>query len=498
MIEKRASGILLHITSLPSRFGIGDIGPGACRFAEILKRACQSYWQILPLNPPARGSYSPYYVMSSFAGNVCLISPELLCRDGLLTRDELKDIPRFSARQVNYPAVVACKRRLLARAYQRFAGRAQQSSYEQFCRANAYWLEDFAAFSALRQHFGSQSWLDWPKSVRDRDKDELKAMSFKLRDRIDRQKFLQFVFFQQWQALREHCRQLGIRLIGDIPIYVSHDSADVWANPEIFKLSASKKPRVVAGVPPDDFSRTGQLWGNPVYDWASLRKRGYGWWVRRLKHSFGLYDIVRLDHFCGFVSYCEVPAGDGTAARGRWVPGPGAHFFGAIGRRLGPLPVMAEDLGIVTPAVKQLISQLGIPGTKVLLFAFGDSGGTSPYLPHNFVRNCVVYTGTHDTNTVRGWFEGQAGRAEKHRLLNYLGRSVSPPQVHWALIQLAMASVAELAITPLQDVLGLGAQARMNRPGTTRGNWKWRFMWEQLKPAVVNRLARLTNTYGRV
>lgn len=499
MTKTRTSGILLHITSLPSRFGIGDLGPGAFRFADFLKKAKQSYWQILPLNPPASFN-SPYSSMSAFAGNTLLISPELLYRDGLLAKKDIKDAPAFPETAVDYRAVSACKSRVLNTACERFFSRPKPSSYERFCRTNRSWLEDFAMFVALREHFPNRPWPDWPIRLRDRNKQTLKSLKSQLQDKVKRQKFLQYIFFKQWLSLKAHCRRLGIKIIGDVPMYVAYDSADVWANPQIFKLTKTKQPRVVSGVPPDDFSKTGQLWGTPVYAWDVLKRSRYRWWIDRIEHNLKLFDAVRLDHFCGFASYYEVPAGEKTAVKGKWVPGPREHFFNALIKRRAHLPLIAEDLGIITPKVIKLRDRFGLAGTKVLLFAFADPSrrGANPHLPHTFVRNCVVYTGTHDTNTARGWFESQAKRKEKQRLFACLGRKVSARQIHWELIRLAMASVGNVVIVPLQDVLGLRGQARMNRPGTAHGNWRWRFTWPQLKPSAIKKLAEMTKTYTRV
>lgn len=499
MIKKRASGILLHITSLPSRFGIGDLGPAAFRFADFLKKAKQSYWQVLPLNPPVGAtSGSPYTSRSAFAGNTLLISPELLYRDGRLTKKEIQSAPSLADTAVDYRAVAAYKDKLLSIAYERFAESGKSRKYEQSGRLpDAAWLEDFATFLALRQHFGGRSWCDWPSPVRDRKPQALKGLKSQLRQTIDKQKFLQYVFSRQWLSLRNYCNKLGIRIIGDVPFYVAYDSADVWTNPQNFKLNKAKKPRMVCGVPPDYFSATGQLWGNPAYDWNTLKKARYHWMVQRIRHNLKLFDILRLDHFRGFAACWEVPATEKTAVKGKWVPGPKEDFFNTLVRDLGALPMIAEDLGFITPEVTELLDKFQLPGMKVLLFGFGQSCGANPHLPHNFEKNCVVYTGTHDNNTIRGWFQNEAKRKDKQRLFDYLGRGVPDGRAHTELIRLAMASVAQLVILPLQDVLGLGQDARMNRPAARRGNWRWRFTQRQLTPSIIKKLAEMTKTYGR-
>jgi 4-alpha-glucanotransferase len=318
-----------------------------------------------------------------------------------------------------------------------------------------------------------------------------------LSDRIEREKYLQFVFFEQWLSLKSYAREKGIQIIGDIPIYVHCDSVDVWTNPEIFKLDEEKKPAFVAGVPPDYFSETGQLWGDPVYQWNGLRDRGYSWWLKRVEHNLQLFDLVRIDHFRGFAAYWEIPAGEKTAVRGKWVDGPGDDFFKILVKRFPRLPIIAEDLGIITPDVRKLMNRFKLPGMRVLLFAFGDDLATNPYVPHNYIKNCVVYTGTHDNNTVKGWFEGEATQEDKGRLFRYLGREVSVEEIPWELIKLAMMSVANLAIIPMQDILGLGTEARMNRPSITEGNWEWQLLSDQLKSSVTERLREMTEIYGR-
>jgi 4-alpha-glucanotransferase len=476
MITKRASGLLLHITSLPSKYGIGDLGPGAYRFAGFLARAKQKFWQMLPLNPPTlrQNPYSPYNSISAFAGNTLLISPDLLYIQGLLNREELVDYSGFAESRVEYPKVVSYKTKLLNAAYERFKSFKRQSDYERFCIENATWLDDFALFVALRQHFGGTLWCDWPVELRDRKKDAIRMARDSFPDSIGREKFQQYLFFKQLVSLKSYCKQLGIKLIGDIPIYVAYDSADVWSNPEIFKLTKAKKPRFIAGVPPDMFSRTGQLWGNPVYDWAALKDTRYRWWLERIGHNLKFFDIVRIDHFRGLFAYWQVPAGRKIAANGKWVKCPYEDFFNTLFKRFNPRAIIAEDLGLITSDIKTFIENHHLTGMRVLQFGLNGNLTKNPHWPGNHKRNTIVYTGTHDNNTAVGWFAKEATAAQKKILFACLGRKVSAHQINWELIKLAFASVANLAIIPVQDILGFGESARMNRPGRIKGNWQWR------------------------
>lgn len=507
-MQKRASGILLHITSLPSKCGIGDFGPEACHFADLLVRAKQSYWQVLPLTPLIPSPpYSPYNGLSAFAGNTLLISPELLYRQSLLTRKDIQRAspnalfrqarPAFPKTRVDYRLAISYKTKLLHIAFERFKTMPRRPDYKLFCLKNKSWLDNFATFVALRQHFWPRLWCNWPAELRDRKKQALKSIKTQLKDTINREKFFQYLFFKQWLALKCYCNQRGIRIIGDIPIYVAFDSADVWAHPKIFKLTGKKKPRVVGGVPPDFFSRSGQLWGNPIYDWQVLKNTGYPWWIRRVEHNLTLFDIVRLDHFRGFVAYWQVPADKKTAKSGKWVKGPKEDFFNKLFRRFPSKPIIVEDLGHITRDVIALIEKFQLPCMKILQFAFGGDSVTNSHCLHNHVKNCVVYTGTHDNNTIRGWFEKEAKPKQKKKLFDYLGRKVPASQVHWELIRLAMSSVGNLTIIPIQDVLGLGEQGRMNRPGTVEGNWSWRLRPNQITTPTIRKLAKLTQTYGR-
>ena len=496
---RRGSGILLHITSLPSSFGIGDLGPEAYRFVDFLAETGQSFWQILPLNPtdPGTGS-SPYRSSSAFAGNPVLISPEILCEEGWVDTVDIESYKDQTPSKVNYSDVSSYKNRLFEKAHHRFRERSEpHPEYERFCAENSDWLSDFALFHALHDFFQGKMWTNWPEEFKNRRPDFLSKARTDLADSVEKEKFLQFLFFSQWSALRNYCHEKGIHIIGDIPIYVACDSADIWSNPDLFKLDEHRDPLFVAGVPPDFFSATGQRWGDPVYNWDAVRNNGYVWWLKRIEQNFRLADIVRIDHFRGFAAYWEIPAKEETAVNGRWVEGPGADFFQALLKRFPTLPLIAEDLGTITPDVRELIHQFGFPGMKVLLFAFDESMPRNPYIPHNHVRNAVVYTGTHDNNTVRGWFENDAGEMDKKRLFSYLGREVPASELPWVMIRIAMNSVADVAIIPLQDVLGLGQEGRMNRPSIAFGNWEWRLEKKQLTTEVRRRLREVTEIAGR-
>ena len=491
-LDHRTAGVLLHPTSLPGRYGIGDLGPAAFAFLEYLAHARQSMWQVLPLGPTGYGD-SPYSSPSAFAGNPLLIALDPLVDHGLLTEDEVRPLVELPNDHVDFEHLGPLKRSALASMFSR--GRERfQSAVDQFRARHAEWLEDFALFSALNDELQTV-WTDWPDELRSRQSEALQAARSRLADRVAFHEFCQFVFYEQWSALRARADALGIGIIGDIPIFVAHDSADVWAHQHLFKLDSSGKPIVVAGVPPDYFSATGQLWGNPLYDWEAMAREGYAWWIARFRHLLELTDFVRIDHFRGFQAAWEVPAGSETAVNGRWVQGPGKAVFDAIGAALGPPPVIAEDLGLITDAVRALLAATGFPGMKVLQFAFGG-GPSNPYLPHNYADpNCVVYTGTHDNDTTRGWFAALSENERRH-IRRYLG--TSGDDISCELIRLALCSVARTAIVPLQDVLDLGSDARFNTPGAAEGNWSWRIRAEHLDPARAQCLAELTALFGRV
>jgi len=498
MIQVRGSGILLHITSLPSEYGIGDFGPTAYRFVDALAQARQHYWQILPLNPTqTEYASSPYSSPSAFGMNTLLISPDMLVRDGFLRRADLEPAPEFPEGWTAYEAVAWYKGRLFSVAYERFLHSGPERGYEVFCDENALWLDDHALFVALKAHFRGQEWNRWPEAIRGRQPDALEDMRRRLADKIRKETLLQYLAARQWSALHRYCADRGIQVIGDIPIYVAYDSVDVWQNPGIFKLDDNLRPTVVAGVPPDMFSRTGQLWGNPVYDWPLLRDRGYDWWVRRVARAGELYDLFRIDHFRAFANYYEIPATDTTAENGTWIDGPGTDFFEVLARRFPCFAIVAEDLGANTPAVQELLDRFGFPGMKILLFAFGAGLPRSAHAPHNYVPDLICYTGTHDNNTAKGWFEEEASEEDKQRFFAYIGREVAADEVHRELVRLAMTSVARASIIPVQDLLGLSAAARMNYPSTTSGNWEWRMTPVEFAGAPFEWLRNLTVLSGR-
>lgn len=493
---KRRSGILLHPTSLPGRHGIGDLGKAAHRFVDFLAESGQRLWQILPLGPPGYGN-SPYQCISSAAGNPLLVSLEQLAEEGWILWSDLDGMPEFPADRVDFAAVIPFKWRFLRKAAQNFeasASETQRAEFEAFCRESDRWLRRFSEFAALREANGAAAWTRWDNRV---EPDSLE---------IRVQKFIQFQFSRQWASVRSHCREHGIDIIGDIPIFVAHDSADVWADPALFDLDEEGNGRTVAGVPPDYFSATGQLWGNPLYRWEAHERTGFAWWIERMRSTLALVDIVRIDHFRGFEKYYEIPGAARNAIEGRWLEGPGDRFFAALEKALGKPPVIAEDLGLITPEVHALRDRWGFPGMRVLQFAFGNESPTDPFKPHNFIPNCVVYTGTHDNDTTPGWFASSAERdstwtveqrkAEREFAMRYMNSDGR--EIHFDFIRTALSSVADTAIFPLQDALGLGSEARMNLPGTERGNWEWRFRADQLSVEIASRLRRLSKTYGRI
>jgi 4-alpha-glucanotransferase len=495
--DYRASGLLLHVTSLPSPYGIGDVGPSALAWIDRLCDAGQSWWQALPLGPTGFGD-SPYQSLSSFAGNGLLISPDWLIEDRLLNGSDCES-HAFPTTTVDYDAVIPFKHRLLEAAWHHFrdGARADLSpAYEKFCDEQAHWLEDYALFRALKARYRGVTYVDWPEELVKRDPSALSRARRDLLGLIDQVRFAQFLLYCQGARLKEHARARGLRLIGDLPFFVSPDSSDVWANPDLFILGEQRRPRFVAGVPPDYFSASGQLWGNPVYNWEALRRTGYRWCIDRLRALLAHVDVIRLDHFRGFVAAWHVPAGAATAQSGQWLPGPGAEFFTAVERELGGLPFIAEDLGLITPDVCALRDQFRLPGTKVLQFAF-DGHDDNPYLPHNYMSNAVVYTGTHDNNTTRGWFE-ELPEFERQNLWRCAGRPASDALAAApALLGLAWSSKAALAIAPLQDLLNLGSDARMNIPGQPAGNWRWRCTEEMLSSSAFQWIRDLTESSHR-
>jgi len=493
LLDRRRAGVLLHPTSLPSRFGIGDLGPAAFAFLDYLAAARQSLWQVLPLGPTGFGD-SPYSSPSAFAGNPLLLALEPLIDQGLLTKDELADLASLPTDHVDFGALVPLKRHALEMAFTR-AGADIRSRAKTFHARHAAWLDDFALFAALKDELEAP-WTEWDPALRAREPAALDAAHARLADRVAYHVFCQFLFFEQWTTLRARADALGVGIVGDIPVFVAHDSADVWAHQHLFKLDSSGRPVVVAGVPPDYFSVTGQLWGNPLYEWDAMAREGYAWWIARFRHLLDEVDFVRIDHFRGFEAAWEVPAGESTAVRGEWVRGPGDAVFKAVGEAFGggQLPVVAEDLGLITDEVRALLKATGFPGMKVLQFAFGG-GPDNPYLPHNYLDpNYVVYTGTHDNDTTRGWFASLSD-AERAYVARYLG--TDGERISQDLTRLALGSTARTAIIPLQDVLDLGSEARVNTPGAAEGNWAWRVRVDALDPARAECLAELTTLYGR-
>jgi 4-alpha-glucanotransferase len=482
---ERSSGVLLHPTSLPSRYGIGELGPEAVEFAEFLAAAGQKLWQMLPLSPTGSGN-SPYQSDSAFAGNPLLVSTERMVRDGLLDEPTAPEFPRD---EVDYDAVAEFKHGNLRRAYRRFR---PDRDYERFLAANGWWLEDYALFAALKSAHEGRPWNEWDPELKARKPEALAAAREELAEAVSFHRFVQYLFFRDCWEVKRAAGDRGVRLVGDIPIFVAHDSADVWANQRLFYLDDAGEPEVVAGVPPDYFSETGQLWGNPLYRWEAMAGDEYAWWQSRLRMALSLCDIVRVDHFRGFAAYWEIPAGEPTAVGGRWVEGPGEALFEVLRRELGEIPIIAEDLGTITREVEELRDRYGLPGMKVLQFAF--SGPENQYLPHNYrSANCVVYTGTHDNDTTCGWWKSASG-AEQALARRYLDRKA--PETR-DFIRLAMSSVADLAVFPMQDLLDLGSESRMNRPGEPEGNWRWRMRREALTPELSSYLRNLAELYNR-
>lgn len=502
----RASGILLHPTSLPSEYGIGDLGSEAYEFIDFLESARQTYWQILPLGPTGYGD-SPYQSFSAFAGNGHLISPEKLFEEHLLTEEEIHQKPEFSADRVDYGKVYEWKTDILRKSFEHFRATTSvdlRGKFETFSQRAAWWLDDYALYRAVKMSQNQKAWYEWEEPLRLRDETRLKQAREALHDEIQAQKFYQFLFFRQWTELKRYANEKGVKIIGDVPIFVALDSADVWRNQEKFKLKEDGTPEKVAGVPPDYFSATGQLWGNPIYDWRRMRENGFSWWTARFEFTLKTVDIVRIDHFRGFAAAWEVPGGDKTAENGRWVNVPGRELFQTLQRKLGKLPVFAEDLGVITPDVEELRDEFNFPGMRILQFAFGGDSKNHD-LPHNYIQNCAAYTGTHDNDTTVGWFNSEAGSGstrdesqigkERQFCLEYLDSNGA--EIHWDFIRAVWASVADTAIAPMQDILGLGNEARMNLPASSQGNWSWRYRKENLTEDTAERLKHLTEIYGR-
>lgn len=503
---QRSSGVLLHPTSLPGPYGAGDLGPEASAFIEFLAAAGQRIWQVLPLNPTGYAD-SPYQCFSAFAGNPLLISLDLLVKQGLLTRKDLKDVPKFSTTSIDYGAVIKfrfAKLRLAAERFFAALDSGRKAEFESFCSKEAAWLEDYALFMAAKDAHGGVAWTGWEQALASREPEALARWSTRLATEIAAYKFWQFEFFHQWGALRAKCNKRGIRIMGDVPIYVAHDSADVWTAPHLFWLDDEGNPLKVSGVPPDYFSTTGQLWGNPTYRWERLREDGYCWWIARVRGVMRLFDLVRIDHFRGFEAYFEIPAGEKTAVNGVWIKAPGMELFETLEREFGELPIVAENLGNITPEVEAIRHRFGFPGMAILQFAFGTDPQGPSFRPHNYERNLVAYTGGHDNDTTVGWWTSGVGDStrsqddlseESEFASAYL--SLRGEKIQWAMIRALMSSVADTVLIPMQDVLGLGGEARMNLPGRMGGNWKWRYEHGQLRPGMTRRLRELTELYDR-
>ena len=490
----RTSGVLMPISSLPSPYGIGTMGKQARKFVDFLVKGGQKYWQILPICPTSYGD-SPYQSFSSFAGNPYFIDLEYLCKDKLLTKKECESFQWGSnPKYVDYGIMYESRYALLRKVYARFTKKEPQD-FEKFCENEKQWLDDYALFMALKDANGGQAWSNWDKSLRLREKKAMEEATEKYSEEIRFYKMLQYLFYQQWNALKTYANEAGIEIIGDVPIYVAGDSADVWANPDQFYLDENLEPIEVAGCPPDAFSDDGQLWGNPLFRWDVMKKDGYTWWTRRIKAMSELYDIIRIDHFRGFDSFYAIPAKDDTAKNGQWKQGPGMDLFCELEKKLGKLPIIVEDLGFLTPSVHKLLKDSGFPGMKVIQFAF-DSREESDYLPHTYTNHCVVYTGTHDNDTVMGWMK-TAPKASVKYAKEYLNLT-KEEGYNWGMMRAAWSSVADMAIVPMQDILGLGSEARINTPSTLGNNWKWRATPEQIDAKVAKKLYHYMQMYGRV
>ncbi len=499
--SSRKAGILLHITSLPGKYESGDFGPEAYKFADFLQKAGQAYWQILPLNQlNSKMAYSPYSPLSAFAGNTMFINPDILVQQNLLKKNEF-ETPSGISEKVKYSFAEQIKQQILETAYNEYKTTGTnelKEEFENFCANEKFWLHDYALFIALREKYENESWNTWHFKYRQRDKDALDEIVSKYSDLIEAEKYTQFLFMKQWKALKNYCNEKGIKIIGDIPIYISYDSADVWAHPEYFKLKKNKEPLKVAGVPPDYFNDNGQLWNMPTYNWKELKVNKYDWWLQRLKKNTELFDLVRIDHFRGLSSYWEVSVLEDTAINGKWLNGPGANFLSAVQREIPEMPFIAEDLGDVDQAVYDLRDKYNLPGMHIVQFGFGKDMAKSVHAPHNYTTNSFVYTGTHDNNTTKGWFKKEAGKKERKNLKKYSLKKVTANNCHKVLMRIAYRSVAKTAIIPIQDVLGLGAKSRINLPATETGNWLWRVRKKQLRKTVAKFLLKEAKKYNRL
>jgi len=501
-MKERYSGILMHISSLPSQFGIGDLGPQAYQFADILAQNKQHFWQILPLNPTEqKHDNSPYHSFAAFAGNPLFISPELLYQDGLLKKEEITNYFQPVKKNIDFKQVYSLKDSLLEKTLQQFVKFAlYHGDYQEFCQQNLFWLEDYALFQCLKSYFQGKPWNQWPSEIKNRHQGTIQKLKKELTLKMEREKILQFLFFNQWNRLKNYCRKKKIKIIGDMPIYVTYNSMDVWCHPQLFKLDQNKEQIYKAGVPPDYFSKTGQLWGNPVYQWEEHHKEKYAWWTQRIKKNLQMVDLLRIDHFRGLIAYWEVPFKEKTAIPGHWVTVPTEDFLAHVINQFPTVPFIAEDLGDITEDVKAIIKKWHFPGMRVLTFAFGNDFPHSIHLPHHYEPIDVVYTGTHDNNTIQGWQSEELKQKHKKNIVRYLGKKINPEEIHWDFIRMVQASVAFLAIIPVQDVLGLGKEARMNNPANPQNNWQWRMTPQQrlkLEQDEMPKLKELSDIYDR-
>jgi len=498
-MHKRRSGILLHITSLPSKYGIGDMGPFAYAFVDFLATSGQKYWQILPINPTdGINGNSPYSCSSAFGGNALLISPEMMVIEGYLRPFEVNLKKPFVEKKVDYAGAGAFKKKIFNAAFRRFQKMKDRGDFDRFVKAQHYWLEDFALFTVIKSVHGGRGWNEWPKDLKNRQPQTLGEFASKNAVSIEQVKFIQFIFFHQWHKLKAYANSKGIAIIGDIPIYVNYDSVEVWRHPSYFKIDSEGHLQFISGCPPDYFSRTGQRWGNPVYNWAQLKKVKYSWWVERIAHDLEMFDHLRIDHFRGFAGFWQIPAHEKLAVFGRWVKGPGASFFKVLAKSFKHLPIIAEDLGEITPDVIELMKKFGFPGMRVLLFAFNGDMGGNPHVPANYPAHCVAYSGTHDNNTIQGWYRQEAKPHEKSNLHQVLQMKFTPKDLHWTMIEVLMRSRAQTVIIPMPDYLGLKEEGRMNIPATKVNNWQWRLKASALTTRLNHKIARIMKITGRI
>jgi len=497
-MHKNYSGILLHITSLPSKYGIGDMGSFAYAFADFAASCGQRYWQVLPINPTdGINGNSPYSCSSAFAGNELLISPDMMVIEGFLHPSEVNILKPMPEGRVDYAAVRAYKEKAFNLAYRRFQKNKDREDFDRFVHEQHYWLEDFALFTVIKSVHGGRGWNEWPAALKDRQAQALAEFAHRHSAELEKARFIQYIFFRQWHKLKAYANSKGLAIIGDIPIYVNYDSVDVWRHPSFFKLDSHGNLKFISGCPPDYFSRTGQRWGNPVYNWSQLKKVKYSWWVKRIAHDLGLFDHLRIDHFRGFAGFWQIPAHEKLAVFGRWVKGPGAAFFRMLAREFKPLPIIAEDLGEITPDVIELMKKFGFPGMRVLLFAFDGDINSNPHVPANYPAHCVAYSGTHDNNTIQGWYHKEAKPHEKANIARVLRMKFTPRNLHWTMIEVLMRSRAETVIIPMADFLGLKEQGRMNTPATKVNNWQWRLKANALNRRLAQKIGRITKKTDR-